>query len=83
MRKDENCIARKALRWNPVSATTASVGRPRTTWRTTVDEELKKGTNLVWNQLGPIAQNRISWRKAVVDALCPHDNEGGNVCNFF
>ena len=71
LRKDENCIARKALRWNPVAATTPSVGRPRTTWRTTVDEELKKGTNLVWNQLGPIAQNRIRWRKAVVGALCP------------
>ena len=72
LRKDQQCIAKKALYWNPVTASKRPVGRPRITWRSTVETELAKAKlGYSFKQLGPIAQNRVRWRTAVVGALCP------------
>ena len=70
LRKDDSCIAKKAMEWNPVAATGRSRGRPPETWRTTVQKEadlLQKS----WNELREIAKNRTRWRVGVVAALCP------------
>ena len=70
LRKDDDCIAKKAMEWNPVAAGSLRRGRPRETWRTTVKREaesLKKS----WNELKQIAKNRTRWKVGVVATLCP------------
>ena len=70
LRKDDSCIAKKAMEWNPVSAGSLPRGRPRETWRTAVKKEageIKKS----WSELKNIAKNRTRWKVGVVDALCP------------
>ena len=70
LRKNDSSVAKKVLRWNPPAASNPSRGRPRTTWRNTVEKEAKS-INKVWRELGLIAVNRVRWRTGVVDALCP------------
>ena len=66
MRKDPNSITRQSLRWNPAGK--RSRGRPKRTWRRTVEEEMKQA-DLSWGQLSTIAQNRVRWRSTVA-AVC-------------
>ena len=73
LRKDDNCIAKKALEWNPVAATSLPVGRPKVTWRTSVRKEAES-IGKSWSELRAIAGNRVRWR-GVVTALCPSTRE--------
>ena len=66
MRKDHHSITRQSLRWNPAGR--RSRGRPKKTWRRTVEEEMKHA-DLSWGQVSTIAQNRVRWR-ATVAAVC-------------
>ena len=66
MRKDHSSITRQSLRWNPAGR--RSRGRPKKTWRRTVEEEMKH-EDLSWGQLHTRAQNRVRWRTTVA-AVC-------------
>lgn len=66
LRKPTNDITKVALRWTPGGK--RSKGRPRTTWRRTVEKELKD-MNLTWGKAERIAKNREKW-KSLVLALC-------------
>ena len=66
LRKPPDNINRQSLSWNPQGKRKS--GRPRTSWRRSTDEEVKKfGTS--WKELEKTAQNRVRWRR-VVDGLC-------------
>ena len=66
LRKDPMSITRQSLRWNPAGR--RKRGRPKKTWRRTVEEEMKQ-VDMSWGQLSNIAQNRVRWR-ATVAAAC-------------
>ena len=44
-------------------------GRPRLTWRRSVEAELKGRLGLTWSEASKIAQDREGWRD-LVGALC-------------
>ena len=66
LRKKPTDITRQALGWNPQGK--RKVGRPRTSWRRSCDNELKENGQ-TWGQITKLAQNRVRWRSAV-EALC-------------
>ena len=72
LRKPAHDITRQALQWNPQGK--RKVGRPKTTWRRTCEEELKQ-TGHTWGTVKRLAQNRVRWR-AAVEALC-------STCNYW
>ncbi|KAJ8364105.1 hypothetical protein SKAU_G00129360 [Synaphobranchus kaupii] len=51
-------VTRQALDWNPQGK--RRVGRPKQTWRRSVDSEAKT-TGLTWTQLKKTTQNRVHW----------------------
>ena len=61
-----------ALSWNPQGK--RKRGRPRGTWRRTIDEE-REATGKTWNELRWLAQDRVKWR-AFVGALCSQSDVG-------
>ena len=65
LRKDEKCIARKAMEWNPL----ISAVWPRETWRRTVARE-SKIIRKSWNELKALALKRTRWKSGVIDSLC-------------
>ena len=65
--KTKSNITRHALRWNPQAK--RSRGRPRNSWRRTVDDEVGKA-GYTWRGLEKLAQNRSRWRDAVSMDLC-------------
>ncbi len=66
LRMDSSRHTKTALRWTPQGQ--RKRGRPKGTWRRTVDQEAKL-INQTWGQLRRTAQNRRLWR-STVDALC-------------
>lgn len=66
LRKSPENITRQALDWNPQGK--RKVGRPRQTWRRSVESEAKEA-GFTWAQLKKVAQNRVHWRGGVA-ALC-------------
>ncbi len=58
-RKTSCNVTKQALRWNPQGK--RSRGRPRNSWRRTVDDKASKA-GYTWWQLERIAQNRTRWR---------------------
>ena len=62
LRKPTSNITRHALRWNPQGK--RSRGRPRNSWRRTVDDEVGKA-GYTWRELEKLAHNRSRWRAAV------------------
>jgi hypothetical protein len=56
----------KALDWNPLGYRRR--GRPRRTWRRTVEDEIR-GTGKSWNEVKGIAGDHNAW-KLFMDALC-------------
>ena len=65
MRRDSNSIVRTALHWTPEGK--RKRGRPRMTWRRTVEGEIKE-MKQTWGTLTKLAQDRNDWR-AFVAAL--------------
>ena len=61
-----------ALNWNPQGK--RSRGRPRGTWRRTVDTEGSKA-NKTWHELKWLAQDRNGWRDYVVALCAQRDDE--------
>ena len=66
LRREQDSIPRVALHWTPEGR--RKRGRPKTTWRRTVEEEMKY-MNLTWGGVQKTAQNRPEWRTFVA-ALC-------------
>lgn len=59
-------IAKKTFYWNLVSSNKRPAGRPRITWKSTVETEFAKAhLGYTFKQLGSITQNRVRWRTAM------------------
>ena len=67
LRKPPENITRQSLTWNPQGQ--RKRGRPRTTWRRCLDEEMKRG-GCSWNTLQKLAKDRDG-RRAVIGGLYP------------
>ena len=72
LRKPNCNVTKQALRWNPQGK--RSRGRPRNSWRRTVDNEAKNA-GYTWWQLERLAQNRSRWRAIVSEDLCSTRSE--------
>ena len=71
LRKPTSNVTRQALDWNPQGK--RKVGRPKQTWRRSVDAEAKTA-GMTWAKLKGTSQNRVRWR-SVVSALCSTGNQ--------
>ena len=67
LRMENHRIPKIALRWTPPGK--RNRGRPKTTWRRTVESELTE-MGLTWGEANKAAQDRDRWRM-FVQALCP------------
>ena len=72
LRQDEESLAKTALYWTPEGKRRR--GRPKTTWRRTVEAEMRNGGK-TWGQLSRLAEDRSEWRNFVA-ALCARRHEG-------
>ena len=61
-----------ALTWHPDGK--RKVGRPKTTWRRTVEKERENLGWRSWNEARAIAKDRDKWKKSV-EALCASRHE--------
>ena len=61
-----------ALTWEPEGR--RRVGRPKTTWRRTVEKERKEFGLRTWDEARVQARDRQIWRKSV-EALCASRHE--------
>ena len=71
LRKLRNSITRQSLQWNPQGK--RSKGRPRTTWRRNLEEEMKASGHS-WRDITRMAQDRREWG-TVVRGLYPLQGE--------
>ena len=63
LRMDNSCLPRVALTWAPEGK--RKRGRPKETWRRTVEKErMAMGFNS-WVEAGLAAANRVSWRSMI------------------
>lgn len=66
LRRGPQHIPKQALEWNPQGARLR--GRPRLTWRRTVEAEVAAAGHS-WSNIKKMAMNRVRWR-ALICALC-------------
>ena len=66
LRQQTTALTRIALRWTPDGQ--RKRGRPKETWRRTVEREMK-GKGWTWGRLERVSADRHRWR-ALVEALC-------------
>ena len=69
LRKPTSNVTRHAPRWNPQEK--RRCGRPRNSWRRTVDDEVGK-EGYTWRKLETQAQNRLRWRAVSMDLRSTH-----------
>ena len=67
LRKHPDSVTRQALKWK--SQGKRKRGRPKNTRKRDVDVETKSWSH-TWNSLERLAQDRMRWRKEIVDGLC-------------
>ena len=72
MRKASNIIARIAMHWTPEGK--RSRGRPKTTWRRTVEKRLR-GLNYSWSTIEKLAKDRLGWKISLLPYV-PHRYDG-------
>ena len=72
LRQSRNNNTNVALTWRPEGK--RKVGRPKTTWRRTVEQERTKAGWKTWNQARVVAADRTKWRNSVA-ALCATGHE--------
>ena len=65
-RMDHQRLPKVALRWTPPGR--RKPGRPKTTWRRTIEAELKQG-GFTWGEAQKIAKDRPRWKETIA-ALC-------------
>ena len=66
LRMDRSSIPKIALRWTPAGKRPR--GRPKTTWRKTIENELES-LDLTWGEAEARAKNRAEWQHLVL-TLC-------------
>ena len=66
LRQQTTALTRIALRWTPDGQ--RKRGRPKETWRRTVEREMKE-KGWTWGRLERVSADRHRWR-ALVEALC-------------
>ena len=66
LRRENSSITKTALRWTPQGKRPR--GRPKTTWRRTIENELKD-LKMTWGEAETVAKNRPEWRGLVL-TLC-------------
>ena len=66
LRQQTTSLSRVALRWTPDGR--RKRGRPKETWRRTVEREMKE-KGWTWGRLERVSADRHQWR-ALVEALC-------------
>ena len=66
LRRPPDAISRVAIRWTPAGK--RKRGRPKETWRRTVETEMK-ANGWTWNTIENSARDREQWR-SLVGALC-------------
>lgn len=71
LRMEQDHITKVALRWTPPGK--RKTGRPKTTWRRTVTQELEQ-MNLSWGEAQHAARDRMQ-RRSLIEALCPIGDE--------
>jgi hypothetical protein len=71
LRMEQGRIPKTSLQWTPVGK--RKPGRPKTTWRRTVEAELKE-MGLTWGEASKLAKDRQEWRRRVA-ALFPTREE--------
>ena len=57
---DKNSKCETALTWTPEGG--RKVGRPKITWRSTIENERQRGWNS-WNEARRVAADRATWRR--------------------
>ena len=72
LKMDRSSIPKIALRWTPAGKSPR--GRPKTTWRKTIENELKS-LDLTWREAEARAKNRAEWPHLVL-TLCSDWSEG-------
>ena len=75
LRKDRNDDCNVAMSWAPEGKRRR--GRPKTTWRRTVEKERQKAGWRSWEEVRTAATNREEWRSSV-KALCATRHEKDN-----
>ena len=66
LRMEPSRHVKRALRWTPAGK--RKQGRPKSTWRRTVEAEIKQH-GYSWGEMERLAKDRAGWR-SLVDALC-------------
>ncbi|KAK3757375.1 hypothetical protein RRG08_058232 [Elysia crispata] len=79
LRKPRNSITRQSLQWNPQGK--RSRGRPRTTWRRNLEEEMKASGHS-WRDIIRMAQDRRGWG-TVVRGLYPLQGLGSSTAKWW
>ncbi|XP_048757722.2 uncharacterized protein LOC125668029 [Ostrea edulis] len=72
IRKGNESITKTALKWTPAEGK-RSRGRPRETWRRTIESDIKK-MGKTWKEVEKMAMDRNKWR-GLVSALCATGHE--------
>ena len=71
LRREPDSIIRTALHWTPEGK--RKKGRPRMTWRRTVEKEIKD-LKMTWGSLTRLAQDRQKWKSFVAALHTPRCN---------
>ena len=70
LRMDHNSHPRTSLTWAPEGK--RKRGRPRETWRRTVERELKTRDLRTWAEAASAAADRIAWRERACSPIVVH-----------
>ena len=62
-RMEESRTAKQVLRWKPPDGARRR-GRPRMSWQTAVDRDLKQ-VEMTWEEAEKTAEDRLAWRNCV------------------
>ena len=73
LRQDQNNDCNTAMTWAPEGRRRR--GRPKTTWRRTVEKERDEAGWTSWAEARTSAADRVTWRRSV-EALCATRHEG-------
>ena len=62
MPREHHCVTALTCTWTPMGK--RKVGRPKTTWRRTVEKERTKAGWKSWEEVRAMAKDRDKWRKS-------------------
>ena len=73
--QDQNSDCNTAMTWAPEG--NRRRGRPKTTWRCTVEKERKKAGQESWDEVRTITANREKWKVSVKALLMCQESRRG------